>query len=255
MATPRTRAASGRRLGQRLSRGPTAPSVRDQRHQWRDRRVVAGRADGSVDLHRRRIEGSPGSEDSWAWKNAGGLPDKDNLAARLRGPLLAGPECRRPVRPAGHCRPTCEVIFFGSDRFANDGDAVQGFWFFQNKIELTNTPSAAVSSSAVNHQNGDLLMISDFSNGGAVSTIYVHKWDTDLPEGRQQQPTAQPVLGGEPAAARQLDAANCATSAATAGFCGIVNTGDATSPRRGRSSTRPAAPASAPVSSSKAAST
>ena len=30
------------------------------------------------------------------------------------------------------------------------------------------------------HENGDLLVISDFSNGGTTSTITVYKWDPDL---------------------------------------------------------------------------
>ena len=37
--------------------------------------------------------------------------------------------------------PTCEVLFFGSDRYDNSGDAQQGFWFFQNKIQSANSAS------------------------------------------------------------------------------------------------------------------
>ena len=55
--------------------------------------------------------------------------------------------CCTASRPATRCRraptlsqpgraTTCEVLFFGSDRFDNSGDAQQGFWFFQNKIAL-----------------------------------------------------------------------------------------------------------------------
>src|SRR6266704_2957369 len=71
--------------------------------------------------------------DQWAWKDgAGGLPDKDNLqhAFAARYSLPPSPTC-----PSGGGT-TCEVLYFGSDRFDNSGDAQQGFWFFQNAISL-----------------------------------------------------------------------------------------------------------------------
>ena len=74
----------------------------------------------------------PQDVNQWAWKDAGGLPDKDNLlhsfAARYSQPASAS--C-----PSGTAA-TCELLYFGSDRFDNSGDAQQGFWFFQNSIGL-----------------------------------------------------------------------------------------------------------------------
>ena len=75
----------------------------------------------------------PQDVNQWAWKDgAGGLPDKDNLqhafAARYKLPPSA-------TCPSGGA-PTCDVIFFGSDRLDNSGDAQQGFWFFQMPIGL-----------------------------------------------------------------------------------------------------------------------
>ncbi len=57
--------------------------------------------------------------------------------AQLRGPLLAD----RPSAdvPGAGTAATCDVLYFGSDRFDNSGDAQQGFWFFQNKITLGTT--------------------------------------------------------------------------------------------------------------------
>src|SRR5215212_5943428 len=132
--------------------------------------------------------GSKDPEDpgnSWAWKNEGGLPDKDNL--------LHGFAARYSLAPSATTCPsggfaTCEVIFFGSDRFANDGDAVQGFWFFQDKIELGTAARGGGSAFTGHHVNGDLLIISDFSNGGAVSTIVVHKWDTTCSKAANNDP-------------------------------------------------------------------
>ena len=78
----------------------------------------------------------PQNTNPWAWKDAGGLPDKDNLPAQLRCPLFADAE--RHTCPAGTAA-TCDILYFGSDRFDNSGDAQQGFWFFQNKVTLGNT--------------------------------------------------------------------------------------------------------------------
>src|SRR5437667_3876116 len=76
----------------------------------------------------------PQDINNWAWKDgAGGLPDKDNLlhAYAVRYSLPPSPNC-----PSGGGN-TCDVIYFGSDRLDNSGDAQQGFWFLQNAIGLS----------------------------------------------------------------------------------------------------------------------
>jgi hypothetical protein len=174
----------------------------------------------------------------WAWKtDEGGLPDKDNLldsfAARYSLP---------PTPPGGNCpngtgtdpitnpfdsSVPCVVLFFGSDRFDNSGDAQQGFWFFQNRITLgTNKVGGAQGFNGV-HKNGDLLIISDFSNGGDVSTIKIFRWDDSC------LATNKPDLDCADANLRTLqtsDAANCATVPSGDAFCGIVNPNTITLP-------------------------
>src|SRR5712691_10935005 len=126
---------------------------------------------------------------NWAWNDGtGGLPDKDNLvhayAARYNVTGTGGStDC-----PSGQ---TCDVIYFGLDRFDNSGDAQTGFWFIQNKCgEGTNkiggatgftcsdpTPGAGNDPSDDFHRLGDLLVLSDFSVGGTTSTINIYKWN------------------------------------------------------------------------------
>src|SRR5215475_2862982 len=73
----------------------------------------------------------PQDVNQWAWKDgAGGLPDKDNL--------LHSFAARYPTSEG-------QVLFFGSDRLDNSGDAQQGFWFFQNQIGLVGTSSGSFS--------------------------------------------------------------------------------------------------------------
>ena len=143
----------------------------------------------------------------WAWKdNAGGLPDKDNL--------LHAFAARYSLTPSGNCpsgtSSSCEILFFGSDRYDNSGDAQQGFWFFQNKVGLGSAALGGGQAFTGLHRNGDILIISDFSNGGTVSTISIYAWDTSAPNNLQLLVTS--------------DAAKC-TSATASGdpACGIVN--------------------------------
>jgi hypothetical protein len=149
----------------------------------------------------------PQDVNQWAWKDgAGGLPDKDNLLHSFAA---------RYLTPSG------DVLFFGSDRYDNSGDAQQGFWFFQNEISLgSNSIGGGTGFNGV-HKAGDLLVISDFSNGGTTSTITVYKWD----------PTCTKTTGSTAGACGDANlrilgtstAANCASVAANDQFCGIVN--------------------------------
>jgi len=149
--------------------------------------------------------------DQWAWKDgAGGLPDKDNLehAFAARYSLTPSSTC-----PSGGAA-TCEVIFFGSDRFDNSGDAQQGFWFFQNAISLgTQKVGGAQGFNGV-HRNGDVLVISDFSNGGGTSTITVYRWNS--------------AVSGNLDLLATSNSAKCTSAAPADAFCGIVNATDGT---------------------------
>src|SRR5215468_10832991 len=149
----------------------------------------------------------PQDINQWAWKDgAGGLPDKDNL--------LHSFAARYPTSEG-------QVLFFGSDRLDNSGDAQQGFWFFQNSVALANNSVGGGSGFTGVHKAGDLLVISDFSNGGSTSTITVYSWD----------PTCKKTTGTTVGACGDANlrilatstAANCASASAGDNFCGIVN--------------------------------
>src|SRR5262249_565480 len=62
-------------------------------------------------------------------------------------------------------------LYFGGDRFAQNGDAQIGFWFFQNAISVN--PNGTFSGL---HANGDLLILSTFTKGGTVPTLQIFKW-------------------------------------------------------------------------------
>jgi hypothetical protein len=177
----------------------------------------------------------PQDINQWAWKDgAGGLPDKDNLihsfAARYSlTPTLPAGTCPNgtggPNQPPFDPTKKCEVLFFGSDRYDNSGDAQQGFWFFQSKVGLgTNSVGGGTGFTGL-HKAGDLLVISDFSNGGGTSTITVYKWDPTCLKGATK-PAAGDCGDINLRLLQTSDAAKCATGLAqNDAFCGIVNPG------------------------------
>ena len=62
-------------------------------------------------------------------------------------------------------------VYFGADRFDNDGTAQIGFWFFQDNVGIANDDFTG------EHVDGDILIISEYTNGGVVSEICAYEWD------------------------------------------------------------------------------
>ncbi len=99
--------------------------------------------------------GSKDDLNTTGWKHkSGAVPDKDELldayAARYG-----------------------DVLYFGADRYDANGAAALGFWFFQQDVG----PSRAAPSAPAQHADGDILILSDFSVGGATVTIRVFQWN------------------------------------------------------------------------------
>jgi hypothetical protein len=130
---------------------------------------------------------------AWKWKNAGGLPDKDNLVDAFAARYGS-------------------LVVFGSDRFDNSGDAQQGFWLFQQPVG-TNTDGTFHNV----HEEGDVLILSDFSIGGTVSSIAVYEW---VDSGGNVSTHLQSLFSS--------NAANCLPATPAGSVCGIVNGDDGT---------------------------
>jgi uncharacterized repeat protein (TIGR01451 family) len=129
--------------------------------------------------------------DQWRWTN-GSVPDKDDLLdgfAALYG----------------------DVMYFGADRFANNGDSAVGFWFFQNGLSVN-----ANGTFSPTHAIGDLFVVSHFENGGAVSEIQLYTW----------------VGSGGSDGALDLTATGqiCTGAPANDKACGIANQSDTAAP-------------------------
>jgi hypothetical protein len=72
------------------------------------------------------------------------------------------------------------ILYFAGDRAVNNGDAAIGFWFFKGTVALDTTsgPKNGLYAGGFvgDHQDGDLLVVSHFTQGGGTATILIYKW-------------------------------------------------------------------------------
>jgi hypothetical protein len=109
----------------------------------------------------------------WQFITGNPTPDKDNITNGYAAAY---------TNPAnGHL-----ITYFGLDRKANNGSAQVGFWFFQNPVQLCTDPANQGNCTAgtfvdetgapAAHAVGDILIQSNFSQGGVISSISVFEW-------------------------------------------------------------------------------
>ena len=103
---------------------------------------------------------------TWQSKTAKVVPDKDNITnAYARAYSVDHDD--NPATP-NHL-----FIYFGADRFANNGDAALGFWFFKNDVMSSNGGFTGI------HTDDDVLVQVDFVNGGSKSEVQIFRWKGD----------------------------------------------------------------------------
>jgi hypothetical protein len=100
----------------------------------------------------------------WLGKD-GSVPDKDNIVTAFAARYTVGANT---------------ILYFGADRFSNNGDAQIGFWFFQNAVTFCGvsplpegcTPADAAAGRFLGtHKDGDILILSNFKGGGDETNI------------------------------------------------------------------------------------
>lgn len=96
----------------------------------------------------------------WAWRTVGQPPDKTDLLHAMAAYDESAGSGGTPQ------------LYFAADRYATNGDAKVGFWFFQNEIAL-NTSTYRFDGT---HSTGDILVEATFTKGGRVDTINVYRW-------------------------------------------------------------------------------
>src|SRR6266487_5682420 len=145
--------------------------------------------------------GSKDTNDVSQWRHrSGSVPDKDNILQAVAAALAL---------PNGDT-----AVYFAASRFANNGDADIGLWFFQENV----APQPDGTFGPTNHIDGDLLLLVNFEGGGLVPSIQAYKWQGGVNGG--------PVLAGN------LTTGECGVGPNAGNFdaCAITNTASSNAP-------------------------
>ena len=106
-----------------------------------------------------------------------------------------------------------QVLYMGSERGSNNGTSFAGFWLLKD-------PTVGCSGSndfSGQHEDGDLLIISDYTNGGGTQDVSVYRWTGD-------DATGQPVLDAS------FNGSICSNSLSNDNSCAIANGSTITTP-------------------------
>ena len=101
----------------------------------------------------------------WHWKPADTVPDKDTITHAYAASYTA--------TPSGD-----KVVMVGGDRFAVNGDANIGAWFFQQNVTLNS--NGTFSGVHVDH---DVFLVSAFVGGGGTAVLTAYEWDSSCGNG------------------------------------------------------------------------
>lgn len=96
--------------------------------------------------------------EDWGWKYSSGFPDKDEITNAYAGAYIDDSNL---------------IVYFGADRFANNGDAFLGFWFFQNKISTDE-----YGNFIGHHEVNDILVLVNYPQAADKSPeINIVQWN------------------------------------------------------------------------------
>ena len=101
----------------------------------------------------------------WKWTD-GAVPDKDDLIEAFAA----------LYQPIGGPRAGNKLLYFGANRLAVNGAAQLGFWFLQKSVSLkVDGTFQDAQGNPAKHQINDILVLSNFVQGGGSSNIQVYK--------------------------------------------------------------------------------
>jgi hypothetical protein len=112
------------------------------------------------------------------------------------------------------------TVYFGLDRYSNDGATFAGFWFLQGNVTLNpTTANNGVGEINGTHQRGDLLIITDFTQGGPVVKLAVYVWIG--PGGTPYAQYDQTIING--VFQKAYEGTDCTLTSTTGIACSTVN--------------------------------
>ena len=113
--------------------------------------------------------------------------------------------------PAGQANAGDKVLYFAMEKNKNNGTNDVGFWFLRGNADCS-APSGHQNWTGSPHTVGDVLVVSEFTSGGGVSSIFAYRW----------------VGGSTPLvqiAAASGGASDCKTALAGDTICATTNSG------------------------------
>jgi uncharacterized repeat protein (TIGR01451 family) len=99
-----------------------------------------------------------------------------------------------------------QVLYVGSERGSNNGDSFAGFWLLKDN----SVGCSGSGSFAGQHSNGDLLILSNYTNGGGTQDVQVYRWTGD-------------DATGSPVQIASLSGSTCSASLSGDDACAIAN--------------------------------
>lgn len=106
-----------------------------------------------------------------------------------------------------------QLLFFGIERAATEGDGNMGFWFLQDgSVDCEKMSSGKAPAFTGNHVDGDIFAVAGFSNGGTQATVTAYRWNGGA--------------GGSLSATPFVSANEVCGTGTSHDACGIVNTAE-----------------------------
>jgi len=117
---------------------------------------------GEDDIFTKGKSKTPEDPEVWRMKYDPPPPDKDNITNAYAANYMVWD-------PIEHV--TEQVVYFGADLYAENGDAELAFWFFQSAVGPD-----GLGGFFGHHMDEDVYVAVKFSNGGKNATITVYEW-------------------------------------------------------------------------------
>ena len=155
---------------------------------------------------------------TWTYKIAAGGPAKADLQ---QGMTATYTYTQSPPAFSGGPATFDDIIYYAVTRATNNGSELQGTWFFVNPVapKPIVAPAKTAGFSGF-HSQGDLYLLSAFSQGGGTVGIQVYEWNcTGTGSTCDSTGSLTPKASGA-----------CTGSSANNFECGVVNTSSITVP-------------------------
>jgi hypothetical protein len=89
------------------------------------------------------------------------------------------------------------ILYFGVELAAPNGDANVGMWFLQNEVDCDASGGGNVGFTG-DHKDGDVFVVSSFTNGGSQANVTAYEWVGDDNTGGIGASTVGGALCGTP---------------------------------------------------------